>query len=141
MALDPISAALDIGGKLIDRLWPDPTQAAQAKLELLKLQQSGELAEITAQTDINKVEAASDSVLVAGWRPFCGWVGGCGLAYAAIVEPAARFTAMMLGYTGEFPAIDTTVTMQVLFGLLGLGAMRSYDKVKGVATASMGAGK
>jgi hypothetical protein len=134
MAIDPISAVLDIGGKLIDRLWPDPTQAAQAKLELFKMQQTGELAEITAQTDINKVEAASSSLFVAGWRPFVGWVGGFGLAYAAILEPMLRLAATLSGYTGDFPAIDTTITMQILFGLLGLGAMRSYDKVKGVAT-------
>ena len=135
MSLDPISAALDIGGKLIDRLWPDPAQAAEAKLKLFELQQNGELAVITAQTDINKTEAANNSVFVAGWRPFCGWIGGCGLAYAAIIEPTARFVAtVMVGYMGDFPAIDTTVTMQVLFGMLGLGAMRSYDKAKGVET-------
>ena len=134
MAFDPISAALDIGGKLIDRLWPDPTQAAAAKLELLKMQQNGDLAVMVAQTDINKIEAASSSMFVAGWRPFVGWVGGFGLAYAAILEPMLRLIATLSGYTGEFPAIDTTITMQILFGLLGLGAMRSYDKVKGVAT-------
>ncbi len=139
MSLDPISAALDIGGKLIDRLWPDPTQAAAAKLQLLQMQQNGELAIITTQTDTNKVEAASSSVFVAGWRPFCGWIGGCGLAYAAIIEPTARFVAtVMVGYTGDFPAIDTTVTMQVLFGMLGLGAMRSYDKAKGTETTGIG---
>ena len=76
MALDPISAALDIGGKLIDRLWPDPTQAAAAKLELLKMQQEGDLAVMVAQTDINKIEAGSSSLFVAGWRPFVGWVCG-----------------------------------------------------------------
>ena len=65
MAFDPISAALDIGGKLIDRLWPDPSQAAAAKLELLKLQQSGELQQITGQLEINKVEAANPSVCSA----------------------------------------------------------------------------
>lgn len=139
MSLDPISAALDIGGKLIDRLWPDPTQAAAAKLQLLQMQQNGELAIITTQTDTNKVEAASSSVFVAGWRPFCGWIGGCGLAYAAIIEPTARFVStVMVGYTGDFPAIDTTVTMQVLFGMLGLGAMRSYDKAKGTETTGIG---
>lgn len=131
---NPISSLLDFGGKLIDRLIPDPTEAAKAKLALAKMEQDGELAAMTAQTDINKVEAGSDSVLVAGWRPFCGWVGGFGLAYAAILEPTIRLVATLLGYTGTFPAIDTTVTMQVLFGMLGLGAMRSYDKVKGVAT-------
>ena len=132
--MDPISALLNIGNTLINKLFPDPAQAAQAQLELLKLQQNGELATMVAQTDINKVEAASSSLFVAGWRPFVGWVGGFGLAYAAIIEPFMRFVATMSGYTGSFPAIDTTITMQILFGLLGLGAMRSYDKVKGVAT-------
>jgi len=128
--MDPISAILNIGNTLINKLFPDPAEAAKAQLELLKLQQSGELATIVAQTDINKIEAASDSVFVAGWRPFCGWVGGAGLAYASIVEPIARFVATLLGYTGSFPVIDTTITMQILFGLLGLGAMRSFDKAK-----------
>lgn len=139
MSLDPVTAVVDLGNTLIQRIFPDPAQAAAAKLELVKMEKNGELAAMTAQTDINKTEAASDSVFVAGWRPFCGWIGGCGLAYAAIVEPTARFTATVIfGYSGDFPAIDTTVTMQVLFGMLGLGAMRSFDKVKGVATAAIG---
>ena len=128
--MDPISAVLNIGNTLINKLFPDPTEAARAQLALLKLQQDGELAAIVAQTDINKVEAASKSVFVAGWRPFCGWVGGAGLAYAAIIEPLLSFIARLSGYTGDFPIIDTTITMQILFGLLGLGAMRSFDKVK-----------
>jgi hypothetical protein len=134
MALDPISAALEIGNTLIQRIFPDPAQAADAKLKLLEMQQSGDLAVMVAQTDTNKIEAGSSSVFVAGWRPFVGWVGGFGLAYAAILEPVLRLIATLYGYKGEFPAIDTTITMQILFGLLGLGAMRSFDKVKGVAT-------
>jgi len=134
MALDPISAVLDIGGKLIDRLWPDPIQAANAKLELLKMQQSGDLAEMVAQTDINKVEAASSNLFIAGWRPFIGW--GCGFAflYSALFEPFARFIATVgYSYTGNFPVIDTTLTMQILLGMLGMGALRSYDKKNGTA--------
>ena len=138
MALDPLSAALEIGGKLIDRLWPDPAQAAQAKLELLKMQQNGELAEMTAQTDINKIEAGSSSVFVAGWRPAIGWICGAALAYSAILEPIIRLIATLLGYTGAFPAIDTNLTLQVLLGMLGLGAMRSFDKFKGVASTGIG---
>lgn len=132
--MDPISAILNIGNTLINKLFPDPEQAAKAQLELIRLQQNGELAAMIAQTDINKVEASSNSWFVSSWRPFCGWVGGFGLAYAAIVEPLLRLLATLYGYTGEFPAIDTTITMQILFGLLGLGAMRSYDKVKGTET-------
>lgn len=69
MAHDPITAALDIGGKLIDRLWPDPTQRDQAKLALLELAQKGELAEFTGRAEIIKTEAASEHWLAANWRP------------------------------------------------------------------------
>ena len=134
MALDPISAVLDIGGKLIDRLWPDPLQAASAKLELLKMQQNGDLAQMVAQTDINKVEAASSNLFIAGWRPFIGW--GCGFAflYSALFEPFARFVStVVFSYQGNFPVIDTTLTMQILLGMLGMGALRSFDKKNGTA--------
>jgi Holin of 3TMs, for gene-transfer release len=69
MSLDPVTAALDVGSKLIDRLWPDPTQAAQAKLQLLDMAQKGDLAELTARADIVKTEAASNSWLASSWRP------------------------------------------------------------------------
>jgi hypothetical protein len=76
MAFDPVSAALDIGSKLIDRLWPDPTKRDQAKLELLKMQQNGALAELAAQTELRKgaaeivkAEAASENWLASSWRP------------------------------------------------------------------------
>jgi hypothetical protein len=111
--MDPITAIVTVGSQLITRLFPDPAQAAAANLELTKMQMSGELAQITGQLDINKVEAASTSVFVSGWRPFVGWVCGIGLGYVAIVEPIARFIATMVGYTGNFPVIDTTITMQV----------------------------
>lgn len=141
MAFDPVSIALEVGSKLIDRLWPDPEKRDAAKLELLKMQQGGELAQLTADTElakaqmeINKVEAASSSVFVAGGRPFVIWVCGSAFAYAAIIEPLARFIAAVgFGYHGMFPVIDTNLTMQVLLGVLGLGAMRSYDKRQGTA--------
>ena len=76
MAFDPVSAAFDFGGKLIDRLWPDPAQRDAAKLKLMELQQSGALAQLAAETelskgaaDIVKTEAASSNFLTASWRP------------------------------------------------------------------------
>jgi hypothetical protein len=132
--MDPISALLNIGNTLINKLFPDPAQAAQAQLALLKMQQDGELAAISGQMEINKIEAGSSSVFVAGWRPFAGWVCGIGLAYVSIIEPVARLVATLVGYTGDFPAIDTTLTMQVLLGMLGMGGLRTLDKIKGVAT-------
>ena len=82
-----------------------------------------------AQIAVNTEEAKSENLFVAGWRPAVGWVGAVSLFYVAIVDPMARFAAyVMFGYTGMFPAIDTTITMQVLFGILGLGAFRTLDK-------------
>jgi hypothetical protein len=69
MALDPVTAALDVGGKLIDRLWPDPSQRDQARLAMLELAQKGELAEFSARADIVKTEAASENWLTSSWRP------------------------------------------------------------------------
>jgi Holin of 3TMs, for gene-transfer release len=69
MASDPITAALNIGSSLIERLWPDPAQQADAKLKLLALQQSGELSLITAQSNIITAEAQSESWLAKSWRP------------------------------------------------------------------------
>ena len=139
--LTPWGAVVDVIGKVFDRIIPDPIAAANAKMELLKLQQTGELAQLAADTDlakaqigVNNTEAGNASSFVCGWRPFVGWVGGVGLAYAAIIEPVARFTAAVgFHYTGAFPVLDTTITMQLLFGLLGLGTMRSYDKKQGTA--------
>ena len=134
-----ISSLFDIGKGLIDKLWPDPAKAEAAKLELLKMQQTGELAELAANTDlakaqigVNAEEAKSASLLVSGWRPMCGWVGAFALGYAAVLEPLARFVAQVaFHYTGPFPVLNTDITMQVLFGILGLGAYRSIEKVKG----------
>jgi hypothetical protein len=133
MALDPISAALDLGNTLITRIFPDPAQAANAKLELLKLQQSGELASMTAQTDINKEEAKSTNWFVAGARPFILWICGFAMLYCTLIEPILRFIATVLyGYTGAFPLIDSSLTMQVMMSILGLGAYRTYEKKNNV---------
>lgn len=87
-----------------------------------------------AQIAVNQEEAKSSSLFVAGWRPYTGWICGNALAYVAIVEPVARFVATMQGYHGPFPAIDTTMTLQVLMGMLGLGYLRSQDKKNGTAS-------
>jgi hypothetical protein len=133
MALDPISALLDVGSKVIDRVWPDPAQAASAKLELMKLQQSGELAMIAGQMDINKVEAANPSVFVSGWRPGIGWVCGAGFAVQFVVGPLAEWGSALYGHPVKFPQMDTGTMMPLLLGMLGLGGMRTAEKIQGVA--------
>lgn len=121
-----IGQVADLVTTVINKIWPDKSE--QEKQEL-----AAALTVIQGQLEINKVEAGSQSIFVAGWRPFIGWICGVSLAYAALLEPLMRFIAKVaFSYTGEFPAIDHDITMQVLLGLLGLGAYRSYERVKGV---------
>ena len=132
--MDPISAALDIGGKLIDHFFPDPAQAADAKLKLLQLQQSGELATMTAQTDINKTEAASSSVFVSGWRPAIGWVCALALMYQYLLKPLLTWGAGVAGFTvPPMPGLDDNL-WQLMMGMLGMGGLRTFEKIQGVAS-------
>jgi hypothetical protein len=133
MALDPITAVLDIGSKVIDRLWPDPAQAASAKLELYKLQQSGELQQIMGQLEINKAEAASASVFVSGWRPFIGWVCGIACAWNWVGISVAKVIAAFFQYPIVLTPADLSEMLPVLMGMLGLGVLRTAEKMKGVA--------
>ena len=142
MSFDPLSALFDLGKTAIEKIWPDPSKRAAELFKLEELKQAGDLARMQAevnlmlgQIEINKVEAQHPSVFVAGARPAVMWIGAFGLAYAAVVEPIARFVARVcFDYQGEFPVLDTTITMQVLFGILGLGAYRTYEKTKEVQT-------
>ena len=141
MALDPVTALLDIGTKVIERIWPDPAQAASAKLELLKMQQTGELAALAAETDlakgqlaINQAEAASTSVFVSGWRPALGWICGAAFAWNWVGLPVARFGMAVWGHPMELASADMSEMLPVLFGMLGLGGMRSWEKSRGVAS-------
>ena len=135
-----IGSVLGLGGKLIDRLWPDPAARDAAKLELFKAQQAGEFKEMDqafelakAQVGVNAVEAGASSVFVAGWRPAIGWVCAAALAYQYIIRPLAQFGFALAGQ--QLPpllGIDDNL-WQLMLGMLGLGGLRSYEKTKGVS--------
>lgn len=84
-----------------------------------------------AQIGVNVEEAKSTNWFVAGWRPAVGWICASALAYTAILEPFVRFVSTVIfKYAGSFPVIDTSLTTTVLLGMLGLGAMRTAEKIK-----------
>jgi hypothetical protein len=83
--------------------------------------------EVMGQIDVNKVEAASGSVFVAGWRPAIGWVGATALAYAYVINP-------FIGIWHATPVYDLAGLANIVYAMLGIGAMRTYEKVKGVST-------
>ena len=126
MALDPITAALDFGGKLIDKLWPDPAQRDAAKLELLRLQMSGELAQIAVNTE----EAKSSSVFVAGWRPSIGWICSAACAWNWVGMPIAKLVLTLFGVaTDALTQANLSEMLPILIGMLGLGGLRTIEKI------------
>lgn len=140
MSFDPVTTAMEIGGKLIDRLIPDPAQKASAAIELLRLRQSGELAQLAAETDlasgqiaVNQAEAGNGATFVSGWRPFVGWVCGSGLGIQFLVAPLLGWGAAMAGHPVAVPALDLSTLLTLLTGMLGLGGLRTVEKLSGVA--------
>lgn len=125
-----IAPLLDLGKNIIDRMFPDPAQKAQAELELLKITQAGDLQVILKQLEINATEAANPSIFVAGWRPFVGWLSGLGLAYATIVHNLLAWLAQVQQWPAP-PAVDTDTLLYVLGALLGVAGLRTVEKVKG----------
>lgn len=131
MALDPISSILDVGKALIDKLIPDPAAKAAATQKLLEMQQNGDLAVIAGQTDINKIEAANPNMFISGWRPAVGWVCVLGLAIT-VFSPLLSWVAALCGHAIAVPAISMDGLMTLLIGMLGLGGMRTVEKLNGV---------
>ena len=134
-----IGGLIDAGLKVLDRVLPDPTQKAAAQLELLKLQQAGEFKALEAdlqlalaQTEVNKVEAASPDLFKSGWRPGAGWICVLGLAYQFLAQPLAAWASAINGW--PVPSVLALGDLYgLLFGMLGLGAYRSVERVKGKA--------
>lgn len=127
-------------GKTLDKIWPDPLQKAQIAVELEKMKQAGDFKEIDTaialaqmQTDVNRVEAASTDRFVAGWRPFIGWVVGSAFAWHFIGAPFAVWGASLLGVATIMPEIQLGDLFTLMLGMLGLGGMRTAEKIKGVA--------
>lgn len=126
-----------VAGPLLDRLLPDPTARAQAELEMLRLQQEGAFKELDAQlqanlaqVEANKVEGSSENLFKAGWRPAVGWVCVAAFAYAGLGRPLIPFIAGLMGHqVPELPPIDDVFT-ELLFGMLGLGGMRTFEKLR-----------
>ena len=135
-----VPALIEAGIKVIERVFPDKEAADKAKLELLKLQQEGTLAELASETtiaekqaDINITEAASPNIFHSGWRPAVGWICALGLSYQFIARPTMNFVLAIAGYNVEMGALEIETLMTLLFGMLGLGWFRSQEKLNGVS--------
>lgn len=86
------------------------------------MQQSGHLAQIAGQLEINKAEAASSNPFTSGWRPFVGWTCGAGFAVQFVIGPLGEWASALAGYPVKFPQMVLERMMPLLFGMPGLGA-------------------
>jgi len=130
MALIDIAGAgqvADLVGKAVDRIWPDKTEQEKVLL-------AATVSVVQAQLAVNKAEAETGSVFIGGWRPFIGWVCGMACAWNWIGLPIVKMALLIVGdKTLDLAPADLTEMLPVLMGMLGLGALRTAEKFKGVA--------
>lgn len=117
---------LDIIGTLIDKVSDNVDRFTLDKQEKAEL-----IAEINkAQMEVNKVEAGHNSIFVSGWRPFTGWICATALGYHFILQPLLAFVLYANGVEIVLPVFDMGTLTTILLGMLGLGGMRSLEKVQ-----------
>ncbi len=90
-----------------------------------------------AQNVVNAKEAESGNIFVSGWRPFVGWICGSGLAIQFVIGPFATWISALFGHKIDFPQLDMGTLLTLLGGMLGLGTLRTYEKLNGVASTSL----
>lgn len=118
---------------VVDKIWPDADIEARAKAEALKTQLTMELQSTLGQLEINKAEAASPSVFVAGWRPAVGWGVALGYAYAFVLAPIANGLLLAFGSPVHLPTPDGEMLRELLYSLLGVAGFRTIEKINRVA--------
>jgi hypothetical protein len=135
MGLDAlgIGAIADLAKDLVGRFFPDKTEQEKAQMSLILTTMQNQMAMNQGQMDINKIEAANPSILVSGWRPFIGWVCGGACAWNWVGLPVVLFFAAAFGKEVKVSPADLTQMLPLLMGMLGMGALRTYEKLNGVA--------
>ena len=129
---EAITAVSNLATTIIDKKFPNATEIEKVKLAALAAEMQNQFNITIAQLDINKIEASNPNIFVSGGRPATIWVCVAGLAYT-VAYPLLTWGAQSVGLH-DLPALDTAVLQYLLGALLGVGAMRSYDKTKGVDT-------
>lgn len=132
MDIAGLGSVADLASKIVGRIWPDKTQQEKDQMAQVLAILQGQIQMNQGQLDINRAEAANPSVFVSGWRPFVGWVCGGACAWNWIGLPVASFGAAAFHHELKVAPADLTQMLPLLMGLLGMGALRTYEKINGV---------
>jgi hypothetical protein len=125
-----ISLLIPAVTSLLDKFIPDADERQKLAHEIATMSQKMAHESAMIQVEVNKEEAKHRSSFVAGWRPFIGWTCGFALAYHFILQPMLTLVLNISGITVDLPEFDMSSLMTVLMGMLGLGGLRTYEKVK-----------
>ena len=117
-----------VAGKVLNKFVADKDLKVKLEHELKTAFHAANLAQI----DLNKQEAVHQSMFVAGWRPFVGWTCGIALAYHFLIAPLLGFVLVLYDINTPMPEFEFSQLSTILMGMLGLGGLRSYEKLKGV---------
>lgn len=120
--------------EVLDRVVPDQAAAAKAKLEMEAKLLEAATQQAGQQAAINQAEAGHQSIFVSGWRPFIGWVCGAGLAWAFLLAPILGWLLPATGVVAALPVLQMEYLLELVVAMLGLGALRSFEKMRGVAS-------
>lgn len=127
MSITGLGEVAGLATSIIDKIWPNKSEQEKAELQAA-------LVVVQGQLQVNQAEAASSSVFVAGWRPFIGWVCGSACAWNWIGLPVTKAGLLLAGGPAlTLAPADLNEMLPVLMGMLGLGALRTTEKIKGVA--------
>ena len=127
MDITGVGAVADLAGTVINKIWPDKTEQEKQQL-------AAAVMVIQGQIETNKVEAASTSLFTSGWRPAIGWVCGLACAWNWIGLPIAKLVFSLYGHPITLTPADVGEMMPILMGMLGLGGLRTVEKINGVAS-------
>ena len=133
-----LGSVFDFASRVIDKIFPDKTAADAAKLKMFELQQQGEFKQIDndfqimlKQIEVNAAEAKSNSTFVAGWRPAVGWVCVSAYAFNYLLLPLLNWAAKWVDPAAPLIlALETGELTTLLFGMLGIGTLRTVEKLK-----------
>ena len=118
------------GAEIVNAVGDQINRKAELKADIEKTQLNADTQVQLSQSEINKTEAASASLFVAGWRPFIGWICGVAMAYHFILQPFIAFLFSVFGHPIHLPPFDMNTLYTVLMGMLGLGTLRTVEKLK-----------
>ena len=128
----PILSIIEIGAKLLDKVIPDKDARERAQAELLKAANDQDFQLSLAQIRVNEEEAKSENIFKSGWRPAIGWICVFGLAHNFVIYNLLLWLVATFNLNITPPALMSDILMELVFAMLGLGSLRTFEKVKGI---------